>query len=359
MKGYTPGLQPRWEEEKKNKIIKLNTNENPFPPSKLVISALKNAIKKNRMHLYPDSSSLKLRQAIGQSYDLSEDCVLIGNGSDELLSILFRAVLASGDAIAQPYPSYSLYPIIAESLAAKSINVPLMKNWHINFQKLLEETKSRKSKVKIVVFANPNAPTGIAESIDEIISFIKANPVISFVDEAYAPFWKDSLASYIPKLQGLVVCGSFSKAFSLAGQRIGYLLAHPKIIKDLNKIRDSYNISYLAQEMALAAWQDKKEFQKRIKIICMRREALIRELDKLGFETLEAAANFIFTKPPKHMFTANTYGQILAKHRILIRHFPRPSRISNYVRISIGTASDMKKLIKCTKSLSRFKIGSF
>ncbi len=363
MQGYIPGLQP-----KNREIIKLNTNENPFPPSRFVKKSIQKAISQERLHLYPEPLSRELRQAIGKDYGLLEENVMIGNGSDEILSLIFRALfktshqntMASESFNQTKYksvifcePSYSLYPVLAQTLAIRYETIELTENWHTNFSGLLEAVQ--KNKHKLVILANPNAPTSVAETRSSILSFAKKNPALTLVDEAYAPFWGDSLGDQAgsEEYPRLLVSGSFSKGYSLAGQRIGWLLGQARFIQELDKLRDSYNVNYLSQTVSLAAWQDKKTNQKRIQIICQTRQKLIKALEQLGFYTLPAQANFIFTKPPKANEQAShityNYLSFLEKKNIIVRHFSKPVRISPYVRITIGKKNDMKKLIKATK----------
>ena len=354
MQGYEPGLQPQTEQ---NTVIKLNTNENPFPPGPKVLAALEEALKANRLHLYPDPHARKLRRAIGEDYGLSAEHVLIGNGSDEILALIFRAALApppSRAGLIYPKPSYSLYPILAQALGLEAqdiCEVPLQEDWHIDFAALLRELKAQEARKQLAVLSNPNAPTGIAKPLTEILDFVEANPVLTLVDEAYAPFWGQSLGSQAgtEDYPRLLVCGTFSKAYSLAGQRIGWLLAHPEIICQLDKLRDSYNVSYLAQAAALAAWQDKEEVQKRIQIVCENRDYLLTQLSAMGFHSLPASANFVFTQPPSEKLSAADYSRRLAEDKILVRHFPGQGRISEYVRISIAGIEDIKKLVLCTQ----------
>ena len=387
MQGYEPGLQPQAEQ---SAVVKLNTNENPFPPSPKVIAAIKEALEikaeAKRLHLYPDPLSRKLRCMIGEDYGLSAKHVLIGNGSDEILALVFRAVFApqSEGGLLCPWPSYSLYPILAQGLGLKSQNickVPLQRDWRIDFAALLQplndkgSNKARQTRKaekaeesglvkkvgefretaegrpRLAVLANPNAPTGIAEALEKVLDFVKANPVLSLVDEAYAPFWGQSLGTHAgtEDYPRLMVCGTFSKAYSLAGQRIGWLLAHPDIICQLDKIRDSYNVSYLSQIAAYAAWQDKEELQKRLQTVRENRSYLLRQLSAMGFHSLPASANFVFTKPPPEKLDAAEYCRRLAENQILVRHFPKQGRVSEYVRITIASMEDLEKLLSCTQ----------
>ena len=362
MEAYVPGFQPDPEE---GPIIKLNTNESPFPPSPKVLEAMEKALRSERLHLYPDPLSRKLRYAIGKEYGLSEKHALIGNGSDEILSLVFRAVLApypKGFGLLCVQPSYSLYRVLGQALGLGFGNIreiPLRSDWRINFPALIEELENereRGSKIGLVALANPNAPTGIAEAPKDILAFAAAKPVLTLVDEAYALFCSQSLGPYAgtEEYPRLLVCGTFSKAYSLAGQRIGWLLAHPDIISQIDKVRDSYNVSYLAQVAALAAWEDKKENQKRIEELSKNRSYLVKQLSEMGFQSLDSSANFIFTRPPIEgkggkKLSAADYSQNLTENKILVRHFPNAERISEYVRISISKKEELEELLSCTR----------
>lgn len=353
MQAYTPGQQPPLH----SKIIKLNTNENPFPASPTVYKALKQALKEKRLHLYPDSSSSQLRQAIAKSYGLTPEHVLIGNGSDEILALLLRTIfsdnaLKSRKSLLTCDITYSLYAVIAKGLNIQHTEVPLLeKNWHIDFSELLKQIQDTSKQVALTILSNPNAPTSLIESSNELLKFAQVNPALTLIDEAYAPFMGEGLGKHIgeKKYERLLVCGTFSKAYSLAGQRIGWLLAHPELINAFDKLRDSYNVSYLAQVAALAAWEDKATNQKRMAIICQNRDYLQKGLLQLGFSSVEANGNFIFTQPPPDGGTAFEYARFLAQHKLLVRHFLKPERIANYVRISIGKRSQLRYLLKLSK----------
>ncbi len=356
MQAYVPGFQPQNEQKE---YIKLNTNENPFPPSPAVIDALKKALdleKNQRLHLYPNPPARRLRQAIAGEYQLSEDHILVGNGSDEVLSLLFRGVLDVGECLIGCEPSYSLYPVLAQTVGAKYKAIPLKQNWHVDFQAIEDALKNTSEKetnnhTKLVILANPNAPTSLAETDQNILGFANTNPSLTVVDEAYAAFMQKSLGSKAGSKDypRLIVCGTFSKSHSLAGQRIGWLLAAPSLIHQLDKIRDSYNVNYLGQVAALAAWQDKAEINRRIAIIQSNREFLSKQLSKLGFSTIPASANFIFTQPPPRAGSALEYSRFLADRKIYVRYFPKPQRITNHVRITIGTKEELEMLVKVTK----------
>ncbi len=358
MAAYVPGYQPppSLSKDQSSAFLKLNTNESPFPPSPSVIAAIQEALDEKALQLYPDPLSQELRQAIGESYALSAEHVLIGNGSDELLSLLFRAVLERDDSLLVNDPSYSLYPVLAKAQGAKAKAVALKKeDWHMDFCSLKQEAleaAQKKRPYKLLALANPNAPTGISEKREELLSFVKSNPGLSLVDEAYAPFMSSSLAAeagakHYPRL---IVCGTFSKAYSLAGARVGWLIAHPCLIEQLDKLRDSYNVNSLSQKAALAAWLDRKEIDRRIQIICANRTFLAEGLGELGFFTLPSSANFLFTfPPPVSVCSAAAYNDFLEQKKVLVRYFPSHPRLAKGVRITISHREDMARLLACSR----------
>ncbi|MCR9142450.1 MAG: aminotransferase class I/II-fold pyridoxal phosphate-dependent enzyme [bacterium] len=372
MHGYTPGLQLNDPE-----IIKLNTNENPFPVSPAVHDAIDAALKNDRLHLYPEPRSFELRTAVARHYGLPVDRALIGNGSDEVLTILFRSLLEAGDEIVTAWPTYSLYPTLTEILGAKVAAIDVREDWQMDLPAMLEkmrdgnEAKATESKSHtansgaedaprrpLAIITNPNAPTSLIEARESVLNFANENPALTLADEAYADFGDASVARHAGSedYPRLLVCGTFSKTYSLAGGRVGWLLAHPAIIAELDKVRDSYNINRLTQTAALAALHDQEELRRRIAVIKDTRAYTIEELARLGFATLPGQANFIFTRPPANFAggknpdgsPAQSVGECCYQHlrerKILVRHFPGP-RTGDFLRITIGTREQMERLV--------------
>ncbi len=363
MRAYQPGLQM-----KDRSVIKLNTNESPFPPFKSVKREIERALSQNRLHLYPDPQCRELRRAIARKYGLKKENVMIGNGSDEILSLLFRTLLAPAERVLLPQPTYSLYPTLAAQVGAEVVEIALKEDWRIDFpaaHKTLTKEKTEQEKreqekreqaektkeIKLALIANPNAPTGIAERSEDILAFASSNPALTLIDEAYSNFCGQSVAPHLrqPEYSRLLVSGTFSKAYGLAGLRVGWLAANPDLIAELDKMRDSYNVNLIGQAAALAALQNEALLQKRIDKIKKRRLYLTEKLDELGFQTLPSAANFIFTHPPSEVGSASDYQQYLQEAKILVRYFPE-DRCREFVRISIGRKRELKKLIAQTKS---------
>lgn len=349
MSGYVPGEQLNDPD-----IIKLNTNENPFPPSQAVINALKKELDLTRLQLYPDPVSGELRRTLANKFKRSEDNILAGNGSDDVLAIFFRTFL-SGKELLIPWPTYSLYPVLAAIYNTKVIFCDLNSDWSVNFEALLSKVHES-SKPPIVMFANPNAPTGVNVSSEKILLFAENNPGLTLIDEAYAAFGGDSVmkeagSSEFPRL---LASGTFSKSHSLAGQRIGWITAHPDFILEMDKVRDSYNLSKLSQVAAVAALNDTAEHEKRFKEIIRTREFTASELKKRGFSFPESKTNFLFIKPPENIknadsakTTAEEYYEYLKGKKLLIRYFSQ-ERIKEYVRVTIGRDDQMKKFLEIT-----------
>ena len=277
MHAYVPGLQTE-----DPQIIKLNTNENPFPISKSIKDSLIQEIESDVLQKYPDAIASKLRTKIAEKHGRTGDCVIVGNGSDEILSLIFRAVLDVEDRLIFPNPTYSLYPVLADMIGANSITVDVKNNWRLDFNEMLNivgTDEKDSNHTPLVVIANPNAPTGIAESRDDLLNFTSKNPVLTLIDEAYIEFGGDTLGDIAgtDEYSRLMVSGTFSKAYSLAGQRIGWLIAHPSLIIELDKIRDSYNLSRLSQVAGLAALNDSKKIKEQNQIVIENREWLKRK----------------------------------------------------------------------------------
>lgn len=363
--GYVPGLQTDDPE-----IIKLNTNENPFPVSDSIVRALIQEIESQKLQKYPDPVSSRLREALGRKYNQPASAFLVGNGSDEVLSILFRAVLAPGKSMLTALPTYSLYPVIAGLVQAQCVEIPVRKSdWRIDFPEMLSRLTSEQpdgATFALCGFANPNAPTGIAENRSAVLEFSAKNPALTLIDEAYADFGDTTVfdCAGTDEYPRLIVTGTASKSLSLAGGRIGWLCAAPDFIRELEKVKDSYNVSRLAQAAALAAVLDTTELNRRTRLIIDNRSYLVASLRALGFETLPSSANFIFTRPPDRLrILAERKGisgicagdscfQYLLSKKILVRYWSTPM-LKDWVRITIGTMEQMQKLVGTLTDLLR------
>lgn len=331
---YIPGEQPQ-----DKKYIKLNTNENPYPPSPKVFGTLQDAINRN-LRLYPDPLSVKLRETIGRQYGFSKEEIFIGNGSDEILRLAIQAFSNCGDKVVFANPSYTLY----ETLTTLMYCIPLTINLNADFLLPREFITTHTDCLKIIT--NPNSPTSTFNSIEFIEEVIKKNNKIVIIDEAYADFAKDNALRLVKKYDNLIVSRTFSKSFSLASIRIGYCFANRDLINALIKIKDSYNINYLSQIAAAAAMDDYEYMLSTAAQIIKTREYLKKEILKLNFKVFDSESNFLFVKPLKS--TAETYYLKLKELGILVRFF-NTEFLKDYLRITIGTKEEIDMLIEKIK----------
>lgn len=333
LESYTPGEQP-----KDKKYIKLNTNENPYPPSPKVIEAISNADKKD-LRLYPDPNADELRNSIADFYGLNMDQVFVGNGSDEILGFAFGAFFEPGNKILFADITYSFYPVYANLFHLDYQTVPLDNDFSIQVDKYLTDNGG-------VVIANPNAPTSRYLSCEEIEKVIEYNyrvcGKVVIVDEAYIDFGGESVIKYIDKYPNLLVIHTLSKSRSLAGMRVGYAMGHKDLISGLNRIKNSFN-SYTLDRVALIAakeaFADKKYFEERTAKIVFTREWVIKRLRGIGCNVVDSKANFIFVSHSS--IHADILFRKLRERGILVRYFNKP-RIDNYLRVSIGSDEEMK-----------------
>lgn len=327
---YTAGAQP-----KGKNIIKLNTNENPYPPSAKTLQAYKN-FDVQRLRLYPRPDGGELRKTVAERFSLPESHVFCGNGSDEVLGFAYAAFF-DGD-IMFPDITYSFFPVWAELFGVSYTTLPLNDDFTIPIDKL---------KAKGIVLANPNAPTGIALGLCDIEKVLQANrDSVVIVDEAYAVFGAQSAAPLVPKYENLLVVNTLSKSHSLAGLRVGYALGQPHLIDGLIRIKDSFNsypLDTVAQSVASAAIRDNEYYNGIAKKITATRESTKNRLENLGYSILPSCSNFLFvTNKDKSAIKIKNY---LEQCNIYVRHFNAP-RISQFLRISIGTDEQMDALIQ-------------
>lgn len=331
---YTPGEQP-----KKDKMIKLNTNENPYPPAPAVVDVIRN-FSTDRLRLYPDPVIGTLVKAIADFYQVKESEVFVGVGSDDVLAMLFMTFFNSKEPIVFPDITYSFYDVWADMLRIPYQTIALDENFCIN-------PADYQVKNGGVVFPNPNAPTGELLPIEAVEEIIKANPdVIVIVDEAYIDFGGESALPLIHKYDNVVVVQTFSKSRSLAGSRIGYAIANETLIKYLNDVKysfNSYTIDSLTIEIGAAAIADRAYFNETTQKIIATREWTKKELRRLGFIFGDSKSNFIFATHPS--IDVVKLFEDLKQADIYVRHFNKPKRVVPYLRISIGTQAEMEEFI--------------
>lgn len=337
---YTPGEQPR-----NQAYIKLNTNESPYPPSPGVLAALNRAEGEN-LRLYSDPEAVELREALAARYGVERENVFVANGSDEALSFAFLAYAADGRGVAFPDISYGFYAVFARLYGIPVRQVPLRADF-----RLVPEDYNHLHRT--IVLANPNAPTGLALSRDEVGGIVRANPdAVVVVDEAYVDFGGVSADTLLKEYDNLVVVRTLSKSRALAGLRVGYALGSPNLISGLCCVRDSinsYTVDRLAQAGAVAALEDGPYFEEMRERVIRTRERTEERLRAMGFAVLESKANFLFVSHPKRTGKALLDG--LREQGILVRWFDRP-RIGNYLRISVGTDDEMDALRAALKALT-------
>jgi histidinol-phosphate aminotransferase len=329
---YIPGEQPQGLDE----YIKLNTNENPFPPSKAVLEAIK-AAANDSLKRYPDPAARSMREAYGASRGIDPENIFVGNGSDEIFTLIFRGFIEPDGTAAFAYPSYALYSTLAQMNGVKCDTVPLNKDFSYNLGLFL------KKKYDLVIIANPNNPTGTYCEVDAIRAFLQKFRGLLVVDEAYVDFYGGSAAPLVDEFNNVIVTHSMSKSYSLAGLRIGFAVAPADIIRGLMKIKDSYNVDMLAAAGAIAALKDKRGFSYNIEMVVSNKEYLEESLTALGFEIVPSRANFLFVRHPG-VSSSDLYER-LKERKILIRHYTGPVQ-SDYIRISVGTMLEIKSLIR-------------
>lgn len=332
---YVPGEQPKIQN-----LVKLNTNENPYGPSPRVIDALKKEAAES-LRLYPDPNSEALRAAIATVHQLNINQVFVGNGSDEVLAHVFQALLKHKAPLLFPDITYSFYPVYCGLYGIDYQAIPLAEDFTID----LEDYKRPNGGI---IFPNPNAPTGMPLALAQIEHLLQSNTQsVVVVDEAYVDFGTESVVGLISKYPNLLVTQTLSKARSLAGLRVGYALGSAELIEALIRVKDSFNsypIDRFASAGAIAAMQDKAYFEETCRKVIATREALVKALEALGFEILPSGANFIFAK--HNVRDGAELTAALREHNIIVRHFKSPSRISAYMRITVGTNAQSKILIQ-------------
>ncbi len=329
---YVPGEQP-----KDKQYIKLNTNESPFPPSPSAIASINNAVISD-LRLYCDPECKLLRAELASLYRVGEKNIFLSNGSDDILNFAFMAYGKNGAAFADI--TYGFYSVFAELHGVESDIIPLKKDFSLDADAFI-------GKSKLIVIANPNAPTGIETPITEIERIISENSdSIVLIDEAYVDFGAESAVSLTAKYENLICVCTFSKSRSMAGARLGFAIANEKLIADLEKIKYStnpYNINSMTQIIGTATVKDNDYYMENCKKIIKNREYTVAELEKMKFNVIDSKANFIFAQS-NDISGKDLYLKLKDKG-VLVRHFDKP-RISNYNRITIGSLEEMKVFLE-------------
>ncbi|MAT09434.1 MAG: histidinol-phosphate transaminase [Rhodopirellula sp.] len=333
--GYVPGEQPQG-----GKFIKLNTNENPYPPSVKVVEAIQVAAEK--LVRYPDPVSTAFRLAAGEALDVDPDWIVSGNGSDDILTILTRSFVGQGDLIRLPNPSYILYRTLAEIQGADYQEVDFHDDWS-----LPESFSANDNRLKLVFLPNPNSPTGTVVSQTEILELADRLPCPILIDEAYVDFAEFNCIDLVKKNEKIMVSRTLSKSYGLAGLRFGFLVAQPTIIEQLLKVKDSYNCDALSIAGATAAISDQQWLQGNVAKIKATRQTLQEKLTQLGFDVIPSQANFVWcTHPTSEVKPIYEY---LKENRILVRYMSYPNWKEG-LRISVGTDDQINACLSLIQS---------
>jgi len=330
MAGYTPGEQPR-----DTDIVKLNTNENPYPPSPRVLAAIAAHLAGDRLRKYPDPMGTAFRQAAGRLFGVDPDAILIGNGSDDLLTIITRAFVPEGGLVVSPTPSYLLYQTLAEIQGGRFQAVPFTSDWQLPRPWPIPDAH-------LTLVPNPNSPTGTVVPLSALEALARELQGPLVIDEAYVDF-ADTDAMSLARLPNVIVTRTLSKSYCLAGLRFGFAVASPELVRELVKVKDSYNCDMLSLAGAQAALEDQEyRLQTRARIV-QTRVRLTAALRALGFDVLASQANFVwaqrFDRPVRLIF------EELKRRRILVRYMNYPGHAEG-LRISVGTDVEVDRLLE-------------
>ena len=330
---YVPGEQPVRQD-----LVKLNTNENPYPPSPRVMAAIAST-EADSLRRYPDPESVALSRAVAKKWGLSPENIFIGNGSDEVLAHTFQGLLQHDQPVFFPDITYSFYPVWCELYGVHYRNIPLTSDFSVEVADYPRENGG-------IIIANPNAPTGCLLALEDIRTLLeRSRDSVVVIDEAYIDFGGESAAKLVPDYPNLLVVQTLSKSLALAGLRVGVAIGDAALIEALERVKNSFNsypLDAIAQRAALAAIEDESYYAEACGRVVATRERLRSDMSAMGFEVLPSAANFIFATHPGRA-AAQIFSQ-LRERGIVVRYFDKP-RIDNYLRISIGTEENSQALL--------------
>ena len=342
-KGYEPGFQPRPPfllSQESRGVIKLNTNENSFPPSPKVLKVLAE-ITAEQLRRYPDPQGDTFRQAAAEVNGVQLDYIMCCNGGDELLNIAIRAFCDENHPVAYPVPTYSLYQVLANLQNCQAIEIPF--DGEFNLPAKLSATDAA-----LTIVCNPNAPTGTFINVGELASLADELTGVLLIDEAYVDFAEDNCTSLAKDFDNVIILRSMSKGYSLAGLRFGYAIAQPDLISGLMKLKDSYNVDAVAIAVATAAIKDRQYFKENVEKVKANRKKLIEQLRALDFEVADSSANFVLAKS-KNDKAGEIYDKLVQRN-IYVRFFNLPG-LSDKLRITVGTREQNDKLISALKEI--------
>lgn len=337
MQAYEPGEQPL----PGMKVIKLNTNENPYPPSPRAIEAIR-MVDGESLRRYPDPMSTPAREAAARIYDVPVNYIMAANGSDEILAYLARACLEPGRKMVYPVPTYLLYPVLGKMQDCDCVERPYNEDFGLPVEKLI------KANGAVTIICSPNNPDGSTASRKDLEVLAENLSGLLVVDEAYCDFAADNAMELVKEFSNVIVLRTLSKGYSLAGLRLGFGIAHPDVLKGILKVKDSYNVSAMAIRIGAAALLDQDYLKETVSRVIKSRQKLADDLASLGFKIWASQSNFLFVRPPggnaEHVF------QSLRKRGILVRHFNKKG-IKDKLRISVGTPEEMLTLISALKDI--------
>jgi len=333
--GYVPGYQPKAAD-----VVKLNTNENPYPPSPQVLKALAE-IRPEQLRRYPDPLGNAFRVAAAAVNGVEPENIMCCNGGDDLLSIAIRAVCDESRALAYPVPTYSLYPVLANLEDCPTTEIPFDEEFNL-------PARLAKTQAPLTIVCNPNAPTGTFVQVEELASLADELTGVLLVDEAYVDFAAQDGVALVREFDNVVILRSMSKGYSLAGIRFGYAMAHKDLIAGLLKVKDSYNVDAVAIALATAAIEDQPYFRANVEKVKQARRTLTEQLRKLGFEVADSCSNFVLARI-KDASACDIHEQ-LAERQIFVRYFNSPG-LSDKLRISIGTEEQHERLLAALREI--------
>ena len=336
MKGYVPGLQP----DPSENYLKLNSNENPYPPSPRVREVLKKTAYED-LRIYPDPLSLELRWKLGALYGFSPEQIICGNGSDEILSLIARTFAGQGEAIGFHEPTFPLYRVLAllngNEIVSSTVREPY------------DKPSMPPENAKVFFLANPNSPVGFKYSRGLVAEMARESRGVFVVDEAYAEFAGENSLNLVREMEHVIVVRTVSKSYALAGARLGYAIAAEKWIAEMLKVKDPFNVTRLTQEIVAAALDDQEYFREKIREVVNTREWFYGEARSLGYRMVPSGANFLFPQPPQKG-RGKAFFEALFQRKVLTRHYDEEG-LRDGVRLTIGTREEMKKVLGVFKEI--------
>lgn len=336
MEGYSPGFQP-----KEEGWIKLNTNENPFPPSPRVIEALQKAVDA-RIRLYPDPLADRVREKVGRVYGVDRESVIVGNGCDEVLSMAARAFVGEGQVLLMTRPSYTLYRVLGHIQGANVVEVPLNDDFTLPGELFAREAS-------LTFISNPNPPSGILYEKEDLERLCRGSRGVVVIDEAYVDFAGRNCLDLIGRYDNVLIARSLSKYMALAGLRVGFAIGSKDLIIGMMKVKDSYNVNCLSQVAAAAALDDLGYYREKVETICRERKIVAEGLRDLGWRVFPSEANFLFASPPR--LPASEVYEELFRRKILVRYFDTPETRDG-LRITIGTPEENRRLLQALRDIT-------